>query len=416
MAALVLAGCAVATQRQHQPHVAGSVDGTVPSVATAGAYPTAMPPVFPVAPVNQSDLLNSQVPQVQMTRVGILVPQTGANAAIGTALLQAAQLAVFDLNETSFQLVPVDTKGTPQGAADAVRSAADNGVKMILGPLFANEVSAVKDAARGYNLQVMAFSTDWRLAGDNVYSMGVLPFGQASRVADYASRQGARRIGIIATQDMYGDAVVEEFQRVAQHYGINIIKVVRIDANGGNAMQAVQTMTGNNVLSADRMPYDALFMPVGGSALRTLVTGLKQYGVDSSRVKFLGTGLWDDADVLRNPLMAGAVYAAPSPQLRATFERNYQRIYGSTPPRLASIGYDAAALAIVLARNATSQNRPVTFDRAAITDPNGFSGVDGIFRFNQQGLAERGMAVLQIQGGTIHVVEPAPQTFQAVSQ
>jgi ABC-type branched-subunit amino acid transport system substrate-binding protein len=345
-------------------------------------------------------------------RVAILVPQSGPSGAMGVALSQAAQLAVFDLNENNFQLIPKDTGGTPDGARAAVQAAAADGVKLILGPLFAQEVAAAKDAARAYNLPVIEFSTDWRLAGDTVYSMGVLPFGQAQRVASYAAAQGLRRIGIIATGDVYGDAVANEFQSAAQQLGMSVVKVTRLSADGTDAPQAAQEMTGGQALSAERMPYDALFMPVGGSALHTLVASLKSYGITSSNVRFLGTGLWDDASVMRDPAMAGAVYAAPSPQLRTNFERNYQRIYGSMPPRLASIGYDSAALAIVLARNAMAAGRPVDYSRAAITDPNGFSGVDGIFRFNQQGLAERGMAVLQIGGGAVHVVDPAPTTFQ----
>ena len=46
-------------------------------------------------------------------------------------------------------------------------------------------------------------------------------------------------------------------------------------------------------------------------------------------------------------------------------------------------------------------------------DPNGFSGVDGIFRFNADGTSERGLAVLEVRPGGFDVVNPAPTTFQA---
>jgi len=48
-------------------------------------------------------------------------------------------------------------------------------------------------------------------------------------------------------------------------------------------------------------------------------------------------------------------------------------------------------------------------------DPNGFSGVDGIFRFNTDGTSERGLAILEVQPDGFHVVSPAPKTFQARS-
>ena len=45
-------------------------------------------------------------------------------------------------------------------------------------------------------------------------------------------------------------------------------------------------------------------------------------------------------------------------------------------------------------------------------DPNGFAGVNGIFRFNADGTSERGLAVLEIEPDGFHVVSPAPRTFQ----
>jgi len=53
------------------------------------------------------------------------------------------------------------------------------------------------------------------------------------------------------------------------------------------------------------------------------------------------------------------------------------------------------------------------FTHAALTDPNGFTGIDGIFRLNADGTTDRGLAVLAVEaGGTFRVIDPAPKTFQ----
>lgn len=405
IAGILLAGCVATTP---EAPVIGTADGTESHVSTPiGGTPMASAGGLVYVP--QGGMPAQAGTPGQLVRVAILVPQSGSNAAIGQALLQAAQLAVFDLNEPQFELIPKDTHGTAEGARAAVDEAAREGVKLILGPLFAQEVEAAKNAARNYGLTVIGFSTDWRQAGGNVYTMGVLPFGQAERIADYAARQGLRRIAVVAPKDLYGDAVLTAFENTARRYGLTVIKTVRIASNGSDVLNAVQQLTGGQVVQG-MPPYDALFMPVGGGALQTLAGTLKAYGLGSDRVRYLGTGLWDDQSVWRDANMAGALYAAPSPQIRAAFERNYQRIYGQTPPRLASIGYDAAALAIVLSRNAAA-GRGATFDRVGLTNPNGFSGVDGIFRFRPDGLAERGMAILQIGAGSAHLIEAAPASF-----
>ncbi|MBU6234823.1 MAG: penicillin-binding protein activator [Alphaproteobacteria bacterium] len=350
---------------------------------------------------------------IEGVKVAILVPQSGPNAALGEALMQAAQLAVFDLNEPMFQLIPKDTKGTAEGTQKAVDEAAREGARLILGPVFAQEVEAARNAARPYGINVIGFSTDWRVAGDNAYVMGVLPFGQVERITEYAARQGVRRVAVVAGKDMYGDAVLSLFQTAAQRNGIAVVRVARIAADGKDAATAIQPLTGGQKNAAD---FDALFMPVGGQAAHILASTLKSYGIGGNRIKLMGTGLWDDAQILSDPNMAGAIYAAPAPQVRAAFERNYQRIYGGQPPRLASIGYDAAALAVVLARNASAAGQRVSYDRNAFMNANGFSGVDGIFRFRSNGLVERGMAVLQIGAGNAHLLEAAPTSFVATQR
>src|SRR6266849_1343155 len=73
-------------------------------------------------------------------KVALLVPLTGANAELGKAMLEAAQLALFNTESERLTLVPRDTAGTADGAANAAKSAISEGAQLILGPLLAAEV------------------------------------------------------------------------------------------------------------------------------------------------------------------------------------------------------------------------------------------------------------------------------------
>ena len=153
---------------------------------------------------------------------------------------------------------------------------------------------------------------------------------------------------------------------------------------------------------------DAIFIPQGGQLLRGIVPALSLDNVDPTKVKLLGTGLWDDPANLHEPLLAGAWFAAPQPSADASFDASYAKTYGSNPPPLAGLAYDAMSLVALLAPGPAYHR----FTEAALTDPNGFAGVDGIFRFRRDGTIERGLAVLAIDPGGFQVVSPAPTTFQ----
>src|SRR5437764_1227957 len=99
---------------------------------------------------------------------------SGAHPDLGKAMLEAAQLALFTTGNDRLTLVPRDTSGTPDGAANAARSALADGAQLILGPLLADEVDTVKPVAGETNVNVIAFSTATQLAGGNVFLMGFL--------------------------------------------------------------------------------------------------------------------------------------------------------------------------------------------------------------------------------------------------
>jgi hypothetical protein len=154
--------------------------------------------------------------------------------------------------------------------------------------------------------------------------------------------------------------------------------------------------------------FDALLLPEGGAQLKQIAHQLQQAGLDTARVRLLGSGLWDDPAIAGEPALYGGWFAASPPEPRREFESRFQATYGRPPPRLASLAFDSAALAAVLAKS----GGPEPFSQEAILNPSGFTGVDGLFRFTQEGLVQRGLAVLEVQPQGNVVVSPAPTNFR----
>jgi hypothetical protein len=150
-----------------------------------------------------------------------------------------------------------------------------------------------------------------------------------------------------------------------------------------------------------------VFIPEDGIVLRALAPLLPYYDIDPDHIRLLGTGLWDDTNVAREPAMIGGWFAAPEPAAAKIFAARFAKTFGSPPPRIASLGYDAMALAAALSRDPPAKR----FSQAAITDPNGFKGIDGVIRFNADGTSDRGLAVLEVEKTGFDVISPAPRSF-----
>jgi ABC-type branched-subunit amino acid transport system substrate-binding protein len=379
-----------------------------------------------------------------VTRAALLLPLSGRHAAIGQALLNAAQLALFDVGDDNFALVVRDTGGTPEGASLDIRSALEERVNVVLGPLFAASAFVVAADTRAVGLNMLTFSNDRAVAGDGVFIAGMPPGEQVERIVDYATRQGLLRVAILAPETTYGFTVTQAFRRALDERGAELVRnvsyspassditpEVRVLAQYDERHQALveereklaATEDEASKLALDRWEnldtlgkpdFDAVLLPIGGRSLLSIAPSLAFFDVDPAEVKFLGTALWNDPSLGNEPTLQGGWFAAPSPELWEGFQRRYRNAYGSTPPRIATLAYDMTALAAVLARATSAPGRAPDFSVQRLTDPSGFSGIDGLFRFSEQGTVERGLAILEMNGTALKKIESAPQSFEGL--
>ena len=105
--------------------------------------------------------------------------------------------------------------------------------------------------------------------------------------------------------------------------------------------------------------------------------------------------MWNDARVLKQPALQGAWFSAPDNVGFTAFAQRYKAKFGNDPIRLATLAYDAVSLVAALARTQGAQR----YSAAVLTNPSGFNGADGVFRFRPNGLNERGLSVMQINNG-----------------
>jgi len=342
--------------------------------------------------INPNAMPATGIPKV--AKIALLLPLSGKGSDTGQAMLNAAQLAMFDLNASSvFELRPEDTG---KGAVQAINSAISNGANLILGPVFSNDTKAISPIALQNNLNVVSFSTDTSAAVGNTFLMGFMPQAQVNSVLNYANSVGHKRIALIAPRDVYGDSVASTFSMFMQRYSLDTAGIIRYETG--------QLPTAAD-LSTLKAGVDAVLIAASATDSNKISTMMSAAGYPDATVKRLGTGLWDQAEAAKLSGLQGAWYAASSPRLRTRFEHRYFETYGTQPPRLASLAYDATALTVVLAKSGHG------FGRDTLTSPNGFAGVDGIFRFTNDGIADRGLAILEIKNGTSTILIDAPQRF-----
>lgn len=370
---------------------------------TPAAAPAGEVTSQPLDSAVQSGTLDGTLPPQQMTgkatnsravKVALLLPLSGKNAAMGKSFQDAAQMAVNDLSADNFELIPRDSGASPAEAVRAATLAMEEGAQIIIGPVFSESAAEVKTYIAG-RVPVLALTNDANVAGNGTYVLGFSPAQQVQRALQYAAAKGIRTIAILAPSSIYGDIAVA----AAQNSGIQIVETQRYTNNKDSIKKAVAA------ISAKRADVQGILLPDGGDALKNVVAELTAVALSSHDIPIIGTGLWDDQNVGQHNVLVGGFYASSDPAQRTKFVTRYQKAYGGKPVRLASLAYDATALVAVLAKQG------LNYDENALTNPSGFAGLDGIFRLTHEGIAERGLAVLEVTATGTKVVDPAPRKF-----
>ncbi len=369
-----------------------------------GPRPAVARPQAPVA---------GRLPAGSQVKVAILLPLSGERAALGRAMQRAAEMAVLEQGARNMQLVTFDTRGTAEGATAAADQALQQDAKLILGPVFAAEVSAVR-ARVGGKVNVIAFSNDAAVAGNGVYLLSFSLKQQLENVIGYASRNGRKRIGVIAPANAYGAQVTSLARDVAGKNGAEVTRTGTYKPDTMEVTDDIKSFAGatgvdrkGRVGRSAPLDFDAVLIADGGTKLRMVASLLAYYDVDPDKVRFLGTGRWDDRSLRRELSLRGGWYAAPDPTQFERFAEKYKGAHGDEPPRIATLAYDAVGLAATIAK----QQDGIDYGTQRLTDPSGFAGIDGIFRFTPDGHSERGLAVVEIGRDEVKVVGEAPKSF-----
>ena len=443
--ACLLALCLVLTacesnrdRRARQQAQQNAAEEAIQQPDEAAEESAAIPPGIP--PGYDPDL--AQIDVDSGFRVGLLVPLSGPHRGVGEALLNASELALFDIADDNFELLIGDTGGTPEGARAAARRLMDQGVRLLLGPLFATSVESVAEEARFRRVPIIAFSNNLSVASPGVFIMGIPPETQVERIVSFAINQELYRFAVLAPDTAYGNAALGALQDIVFQYGGELVRVGLYDPTGENMTDVVRRLAdydergkeleeerarleeigdAASELALERLEnrdtlnppeYDAILVPAGGRELLTVAPLLAYYDVDSVEVRYLGTALWDDENLGIEPTMQGGWFAAPPRDLWDPFQERYKESFERVPPRVASLGYDATALAAILARQASDRATEDVFSEAALTDPNGFAGIDGIFRFLPEGGVQRVLSVFEVQRNGFRILDPAPVSFE----
>lgn len=365
-------------------------------IALLAACAKAPPPV-PIPTPTPTQTSSTLPTDTDRHRIALLVPLSGDNAAVGEALANAATMALLDTDAENLRITTYDTATGPANAA--ARAIAD-GNRLILGPLLSGDVAAIVSQARPARVPLISFSNDTSVANEDVFVMGVSPDQSITRTVNYASSLGSRRFAILVPNGAYGERAEYAFNYAVSGNRGTIVAREAFDRGNNSIVNAAQRLR-------ERGGFDTLLI-AEGPRLSIQAAGAVRPAAATSPL-LLGTELWSaEASVASAAALRGALFASVSDGRFNAWSGNYRTRFGATPPRIATLGYDAVLLTLRIAR---AWKPGDNFPTSRVRDSGGFVGIDGPFRFRRDGVVERSMEVRRVTGSGFEIADGAPTTF-----
>ncbi len=360
-------------------------------------------PSTPVGPAPNAPVAGNNIGSGPI-HVALILPLTSPSGAsqIGVSMRNAAELALAESGSSELTLLVKDDRSSTDGARQAAQDAVGEGAQLFIGPLFAANVREVSGIAHGAGKPVIAFSTDPSVAAAGTYLLSFPIDGKVNRVLDYAVSQGKKSFAVLAPENGASAASLAAFAAFQSHagdIGVRVQSVERYPAGKpGDAVKRVAAVAPQ---------IDGIFIADDANGMGAMSAALTANGIDSRKIQLLGTDAWEDPRTMALPALQGAWFAAPDDAGFRNFAQRYRAKYNSEPHRLASLAYDAVSLAAALPRVQGAN----PYSDAVLTDPKGFTNVDGFFRFRSDGRVERALAVYQIGNGSKSIIDAAPRSL-----
>ncbi len=363
----------------------------------------------------------------EIIRAGVLLPFSHPNERVrqqAEGMLAGIELALFDFGNENVVLLPKDTGGSQSQAVTAAEDLRENGADLVLGPLFGANVQQVREAMTppsetdffGFSTEpqeepkpIIAFSNDKSVASYGAWLASVAPEEEVAAIIEYAAQRGYDQFAFFGPQSSLGTRIEAAMQSAVYDAGGFMLTSGFYPAATTNPNTEAEYFAQTIAQAVENGGRVAVLVPERGNRLRRIAPLLAYYGVDTRQVKMLGTGAWNDPNIWREPSLTGAWFpTAPSTDI-ADFEQRFSRLYGAKPSSLAAVAYDAAALVIALSED--GELLP-----GELINRDGFLGVNGLFRFRDDGTAERSLAIMEIDpsiedGSGVKEILPVSSSF-----
>ena len=334
-------------------------------------------------------------------KIGLIVPISGEHSRLGNSIIKSVRLAINKIDDGRIEVVPKDTGANPINALRASKELYDQGVRVVIGPLFNESTKYLEE------LKDMTFiSLTNKIYGNpsNVISAGVNAISQVNTIKKFIKfRNLERSIFLIPKTDYKKEidlAIIKTNIKLKDKFYYDadptlltgqIEKLTRYSQRKQNLKDEIKRLENSLIQNKEKrienlkkkdtlggINFDSVIIADFDESLKSVATSLLYTDISSKRISYLTLNQWFDESLLKETSLQPIYFPSINKKNYDIFIDEYNSIYKSKPNQISFLSYDIVGLVYYLIyKNDFKISDNIFYKK------NKFKGKIGIFEINK---------------------------------
>ena len=343
---------------------------------------------------NKSENLNKEV---NILKIGVLVPLSGEFKWIGKSILNSIKLAVFDLKRENIKIFPKDSKGTAEGAFRAAQEFESMGIKIVVGPVFYESLSKLE---KFKEIIFFSLTNKTYMLPSNTIAFGISFVSQLETIEKYLKDNNLSKTLLLIPRSEFE----YEFQKVLEENKFEFFKKLVYETNPQKITSQIEKITNynqrkinltsrkavlkNSELLKDQrelkklegkytlgnVEFDSVIVADFGERLKSVLSSFTFADVSNKDVQFLALNQWFDEKLFNENSTKNLIF--PSIELKSfnQFRKKYFEVFNEVASEISILAYDNVGLIYYIWKN-----KKLDFKINQLNSKEGFVGLQGEF-------------------------------------
>ena len=342
-----------------------------------------------------------QISADEKIKIGLIVPLSGEYKEIGDSILKATRLAINKIDNNKIKIIPKDTRADPKVTLKVSKELQEQGIKIIIGPVFNKNLEYLKDLKEVTFLSLSNTNTNNPI---NVINGGINAISQIKAIKKFQEFNNLERSILLIPNSNFRseieDAVVKTKIKLKDKFIYDtdptiltsqIEKLTRYKIRKQNLKDEIKRLENsdeankeNKILNLEKkdtlggINFDSVIIADFDESLKSVTTSLLYTDVSSNRVNYITLNQWFDKSILKEENLQPIYFPSINKENYDNFVSEYFKIYNDYPNQISFLSFDLVGLVYFLI-----YKNDFVIDNKIFYKKNKFKGKIGIFEINK---------------------------------